>query len=265
MAKVEWRFSDREIERIRAIVTSQSENPFFRKRRERNVDPADIHISEDQFWNAHLAALLTSQQRSGPDSSVSQFIKHEIHTLSLRRCRRAGDVNKYVSEKLDNHGGIRYYNNIGEACEINLDRLDSSGWQELWDILDSLIEKRRRDPQDGDNEAERHVATLLTSGLSGEGLHRIGSKQSRNLLQILGLTRYEIPLDSRITRWLNSELDLPYYVSSDGLGNEEYYHFIIDIVQDGCSAAEVLPCLFDAAVFSSYDSRWTQSDADAIF
>jgi len=39
----------------------------------------------------------------------------------------------------------------------------------------------------------------------------------------------------------------------------------MDIVQDSCSTADILPCIFDAAVFSSYDTNWTQSDADAIF
>lgn len=265
MAHVEWRFADGEVDRIQEIVASQNENPFVRKRREQNVEPVEINISKDQFWNAHLAALLTSQQRSGPDSHVSRFLKGEIHTLSLDRCRNVDDVSQYVSERLDEHGGIRYYNNIGDACEKNLARLDSGGWQELWEELDSLIELRQREPRDGDYDAERRVAMFLTKGLVGEGLHRIGSKQSRNILQILGLTRYEIPLDSRITRWLNSDLNLPYDVSSEGLSNPEYYHFIMDIVQDGCSAAGVLPCLFDAAVFSSYDTGWTQSDAEAIF
>lgn len=109
------------------------------------------------------------------------------------------------------------------------------------------------------------MATYLSDEFSGEGFHQIGSKQSRNILQILGLTRYEIPLDSRITKWLNSNLDLPYHVSGNGLRNAEYYHFIMDLVQDACTTAEVLPCIFDAAVFSSYDTNCTQSDAESIF
>jgi predicted phosphoribosyltransferase len=55
---------------------------------------------------------------------------------------------------------------------------------------------------------------FLTERLAGKGLHRIGSKQSRNFVQILGLTRYGIPLDSRITRFLNANLDPPNNVSS---------------------------------------------------
>ena len=265
MAQVKWSFSKEEINRTRGIIADQRDNPFVRTRREKNVKKAQITVTEQQFWNAHLAALLTSQQRSGPDSYVSQFLKNEIHTLGLDRCRDANNISRFVSEILEEHGGIRYYNNIGDACERNLKRLDSSGWAELWDELEKLIVLREREHKDADYATERQVSTFLSDRFAGGGLHRVGSKQSRNMLQILGLTRFEIPLDSRITKWLNANFDLPYRVSGDGLGNPEYYHFIMDLVQDGCAKANVVPCIFDAAVFSSYDTNWTQSDAKAIF
>jgi hypothetical protein len=83
MAQVEWHFSDEEVGSILDIVSKQEDNPFVQKRRDQNVAVADIDITQTEFWNAHLAALLTSQQRSGPDSHVSKFLKNEIDTLSL--------------------------------------------------------------------------------------------------------------------------------------------------------------------------------------
>jgi len=62
--------------------------------------------------------------------------------------------------------------------------------------LENLIEIRKREPRDSDYVVERKVATYLSEGFAGEGFHRVGSKQARNILQILGLTRFEIPLDS---------------------------------------------------------------------
>ncbi|POG55097.1 hypothetical protein [Haloferax marisrubri] len=265
MAQISWEFSESEINNVRKIVNRQEHNPFVQERRERNVVAAEIKITADQFWNAHLAALLTSQQRSGPESHVSQFLKEEIHSVSLDKCRNTDRIHEYVAEILKEYGGIRYYNNIGEACERNLERLDAGGWDELWDEFEKLVEMRKQEPRDSDYVVEREVATYLSEGFAGDGFHRVGSKQARNILQILGLTRFEIPLDSRITKWLNSNLELPYRVSGSGLSNREYYHFISDIVQDSCSTADVLPCIFDAAVFSSYDMNRTQNNADAIF
>jgi len=265
MAHVEWTFSDEEIDNVLEIISDQEDNPFVQKRWEQNVNKAEIEISPEQFWNAHLAALFTSQQRSGPDSHVSKFLKNELQTVSLDQCRDADDVAEFVAETLEAYGGIRYYNNIGDACEVNLERLDSGGWDELCSELEKLVAARTREPEASDSETERNVATYLSEEFAGHGFHRVGSKQARNILQILGLTRYEIPLDSRITKWLNTNFDLPYHVSGSGLSNREYYHFIMDIVQESCSAASVLPCVFDAAVFSSYDTNWTKSSAEAIF
>lgn len=265
MARVEWEFTEDEIFRIEEIIATQLENPFVKRRRERNVIPKEIGIDEPDFWNAHLIAQLTSQQRSGPDSSVSQFVKNEIHTIGLTQCRETNNTKRLVSTVLEDYGGIRYYNKIGEACQKNLDLLDSGGWSKLWGDFSRLIENRRREPQLSDHQIEREVSESLADGVFDEGLHRIGPKQSRNLLQILGLTRYEIPLDSRITKWLNSELNLPYNVTAGGLSNSEFYNFIMDIARDACVSADELPCIFDAAVFSSYDNNWTQNDAESIY
>lgn len=135
----------------------------------------------------------------------------------------------------------------------------------MWEKLEGLIDLRSQRPKDGDFEIELDVATYLSDRFADEGLHRVGSKQARNILQILGLTRYEIPLDSRITKWVNDNFDLPYHISGEGLRTSEYYHFTMDIVQDSCSTAGVLPCIFDAAVFSSYDTTWSESDANEVF
>ena len=76
------------------------------------------------------------------------------------------------------------------------------------------------------------------------------------MLQMLGLTRHEIPLDSRIVKWLN-EFGFPIRLTAASLADENYYQFVGDGFQALCRAAGVLPCLMDAAIFSSIDkSGW---------
>jgi hypothetical protein len=48
------------------------DEPFVAKRVSNNVDPAHVNVSKREFWDGQLTALLTSQQRSGPDSPVSK-------------------------------------------------------------------------------------------------------------------------------------------------------------------------------------------------
>ncbi len=71
----------------------------------------------------------------------------------------------------------------------------------------------------------------------------------------MGLARYEIPLDSRIVRWLNAEV-FPWTLSAQALADPNYYEFVMDSVRALCSRAGVLPCVFDAAVFSLNERDW---------
>jgi thermostable 8-oxoguanine DNA glycosylase len=102
---------------------------------------------------------------------------------------------------------------------------------------------------------ERNAAEFIDENLKG-----FGPKQSRNLLQSLGLTRYEIPIDSRITKWLNA-FGFPVKLTADALSNREYYNFIGDGFQALCARAEIYPCVLDAAIFSSFDGGgWTKEN-----
>jgi len=85
-------------------------------------------------------------------------------------------------------------------------------------------------------------------------------KQSRNFWQSLGLTRYEFVLDSRVLKWLRT-IGFPLPLSSMALGEEDYYCFVSDILRDWCIQTGVLPCILDAAIFSSYDTDEWPEDA----
>lgn len=100
--------------------------------------------------------------------------------------------------------------------------------------------------------AERILADNLSEKFMG-----FGPKQSRNFLQVIGLTKYEIPIDSRITNWLNN-FGFPVSLASSSLGDKGYYHFISDGIQELCIKADIYPCILDAAIFSSFDKgEWT--------
>jgi hypothetical protein len=104
-------------------------------------------------------------------------------------------------------------------------------------------------------KTERRIAGYLQEIFKG-----IGPKQSRNLLQSLGLTRYEIPVDSRITKWLNL-FGFPVKLTAEGLSDINYYNFISDGIQHLCKKSNLYPCVLDAAIFSSFDKQeWTENN-----
>ena len=73
----------------------------------------------------------------------------------------------------------------------------------------------------------------------------------------MGSSVYEIPIDSRLIKWIRGNLSLD-FLDASKLSNLSYYERVLDLIQDLCMTGKVLPCLFDAAVFSSFDEeKWT--------
>lgn len=77
------------------------------------------------------------------------------------------------------------------------------------------------------------------------------------MLQSLGLTRFEIPLDSRIIKWLTT-YGFPIKLSSLALSDKNYYNFVLNGFQKICEVCEIYPCAMDAAIFSSFDEEWPE-------
>ena len=72
------------------------------------------------------------------------------------------------------------------------------------------------------------------------------------MLQALNLTRHEIPIDSRVTSWLN-DFGFPLHLNAAALADPNYYSFVSDGIRHLCERSGVLPCVLDAAVFSLRD------------
>lgn len=235
--------------RITDFVASQRERVFVRQRIDENVSCPIRAFSHDLFWHRMVACLLTTQQRSGPGSAVDRFISVNPFPLSLTVCRRAPQVDQLVAGTITAFGGLRRANKIGRAAQRNLRWLEQEGWQEIDAYVRRLLECRSREPRTADKSVERTAARFIM-----QNMDEFGPKQSRNLLQSLGLTRFEIPIDSRITKWLNATA-FPMRLASAPLGDTDYYEFVMDGIQAICERCSLLPCVLDAAIFASFDTE----------
>ena len=195
-----------------------------------------------------MMCLLTSQQRAGPNSKVGNFFLLEPFPITLHSLENVDNIQKGVKKILKSNGLTRFINRISSFFALNLEKMKN----EDWTIIQELNELKGKDSK----KDERGVADRLAEKFKG-----LGPKQSRNFLQALGLTKYEIPIDSRITNWLN-DFGFPVSLTSSPLGDKGYYHFVSDGIQELCEKAEIYPCLLDAAIFSSFDDgAWTAENA----
>ena len=66
--------------------------------------------------------------------------------------------------------------------------------------------------------------------------------------------------NSRITRWLNA-FGFPVKLTATALADRNYHNFVSDGFQQLCEACEIMPCVLDAAIFSSFDEgKWTEEN-----
>ena len=240
-----WQIQPEDIEKVRAFVDCHLNDAEVKDRIARNLRKDKPPITEEQFWECMVGCLLTTQQKSGPNSRVAAFIGEVPFPLRYEVCMsHQDDLLDFAQAVLTKFGGLRWPRQIAAGVSANLATLEGKwGWQRYFSMLDRLREVQTQ-------EVERTVAHFIDERLCG-----FGPKQSRNLLQWLGLTRYEIPIDSRVTKWLNNDFGFPLKLSSTALADLNYYEFVLDAVQQLCREADVFPCVLDAAVFSSFDGE----------
>lgn len=250
--KFNWDIEKSDLKKVNELVNSQINKKFVLNRIEKNVSTSYVPIfDKNLFWEAMILCLLSTQQRSGPNSPITKFYSTKPFPLSLNNCVSYPDnLNNFVEETLTNFGGFRFAKKIGNQAENNLSWLNNDGWIEIDLFANELLTCRKRNPKEEDVKLERKSANFLNKNLKG-----FGPKQSRNLWQILGLFRYEIPIDSRITKWLNKNI-FPFKLSATPLSDPDYYEFVMAGIQTLSKESSVLPCILDAAIFSTYDEEW---------
>ena len=237
--QLRWHFSERDATRLRSFVASQSSKRLVLERQRRNVDRKDIDISASSTWRVLVGCLTTSQQPSGDNSKVARFLGTDNPVLDLEACSKAKRLAKTASRSLS-AAGLRRNIIIGEQLAQAVENFNGPTWRELQDSMKSLVSHTTL-------AKERDSASLFRSTFSG-----IGPKQSRNLIQWIGLSRYVVPLDSRFTRHLH-EIDFPVPASAATLQDETYYRFVEDGIQHVAKEAGVYPCIYDACVFASFE------------
>jgi hypothetical protein len=228
--RIEFVITDGDAERAKAFYQQWERSRLVVDRYQRNVFREHPEINEEQVWWAITLGLLTTQQKSGAGSAVSRLLNTDPYPLALAECRAHESCSSFVYQLLTGFGGIRRTHTIADYLDRNLAWLDGGGWDELLGVLGSL--KHGRVPA-----FERVAARRVQDRIIG-----LGPEQSRNVLQVLGLTQYEIPLDSRLTKWLN-DFGFPLKLSANSLSDLAAYELVEDGFQALCARIDVLPCL----------------------
>lgn len=245
---IEWQISRDDVARIRTLDRQQANNPLVRARRAKNLAKVKPQVRRKRFWSQMVSMRLTSVQRSGPNSHVARFIRTDPFPLGYEATCAVESVETFIAKTLKGASGIRHSNIIARQLAGNFQLLADGEWAHALQQCNRLIRPVSRG-------IEKEVADYIQEMFRG-----FGPKQSRNFLQALGLTRFEIPIDSRVTRWLNS-FGFPVRLSATALADSNYYNFVSEGVQTLCAKSTVFPCILDAAIFALEDGdAWTDGN-----
>ena len=246
----------KDVEAVKRVVQEQANHEIVLARNTLRKG----QILERGLWRAMLMCLLTTQNKSGRGSVVDSFLRQRPFPLTAAVCRAQGnDLEPFVYSVFESENKrMRRWKLIATAAAHNFAQLEDGRWPRLIEWAERLGKQRSQDPAPDDYRLEREAAIFLQEEFQG-----FGPKQSRNFWQSLGLTRFEIPLDSRISKWCkrNLGIDLP----SGALADEQFYELLMDAFRDLCGRAGVWPSVFDGAVFASFESDATLAVTTAVW
>jgi hypothetical protein len=246
--KILWQIEVEDVAKVKEFFDRHKDNAFVKMRIATNLNDGKPPVTKEAFWELMISCLLTTQQRSGPGSSVTRFILTKPFPLRYELCCGQADLASFVTKVLGDFGGLRRSTTIGKEAKANAAYLQNGGWQATSQVLEAV----RLHPSP---EAERRAARFIDENFQG-----FGPKQSRNLLQGLGLSRFEVPIDSRITKWLN-DFGFPVKLTANALADRNYFEFVSEGFQRLAEASGIAPCVLDAAIFSSFDGdEWTEEN-----
>jgi hypothetical protein len=167
-------------------------------------------------------------------------MKSESPALDLRQCRDSANLSRLLRLEMT-RAGLWRASPIAGNLSLILDHLEDGGWKPLLDLLATL---RTRPTAIKERAVVKH---LLSENFPG-----LGQKQSRNLIQELGLSRHEIPIDSRVLKRM-SEFGANFVPSPRALSDSATYVFVQHCLQQISSALGIYPCVLDACIFASFE------------
>ena len=242
-----WEINDSDAKRAIEFV-SKIKNPLVDKRLSRNINRENIGINKESILRTMLLSLMTFQQHSSINPRVISFMSKKPFPVLYKPDMADTDYLIMMFSMFEEHGLAQFVPKVPNFFLKNITFLEKTNWALIPDLKEILEKEAGRDN-------ERILADRIDQMFKG-----FGSKQARVFLQILGITRYEIPIDKQTLVWLK-DFGLPVLFSPNALQDKGFYHLISDGIQLLCEKAEIYPCVLDAAIFSSNTGQtWTKDN-----
>jgi thermostable 8-oxoguanine DNA glycosylase len=232
-----WKLTDSDINKIRDFV-NKNKNQKVDRIISRNINHIDRTIDKDSLLRTMLICLLSSETDSYPDGKIEQMLRKKPYLLNYEYLFKVRDIEILFREVFQTFGNTKYVNKVPRYFSTNFDFLEETDW-DLELKINSSIENELT------KSDERKLADLVDKSFKG-----FGSKEARSFLLALGITKYEIPIDYKLSKWLEN-FGFPIKFSKTALQDILFYHFISDGIQKLCEISDIYPCILYTSIQSS--------------
>lgn len=232
--KIDWNINEDDINKIVDFVNQQS-GEHLANRIARNINFQGLLINKDTILHSLLYSLLLSNREQDNLLHIDTIVQSTRYNFQYLTIKDVPDIKSYVPEILKMHGLAIDLKKVPECFAYNFDLLESKNWTLLDMLIRKLCIKESR-------KAEREIADYIETMFKG-----FGATEARIFLQTLGLTKFEMPIDSVVSNWLNN-FGFPVRLSPIALQDPDFYHFVSEGIQLLCKRADVYPCVLEAAI-----------------
>ena len=225
-----------ELRSYEKFIKKCEDNERVERCRNKNILRNGTVISEGKFWRCFVIAILTTQTKSGKGSALEEFIKTKPNILNYKYCIKI--EGKESIEREVTKGVTRFRERACLYISEAIGKFKQGFWRDVKTQL-KIIET------DTTLKKERETSDFIRKNFKG-----VGRKQSRNIIQMMGLSKYVLPIDSRVVKKVE---ELSGITLNKKISGKDYLQ-LEDRLQEICESIGIYPCIFDACAFNTQET-----------
>ncbi len=225
-------YSQNIIENYNMIIKKYMNDESVKNRINTNINNENREVTKEKFWRTLLLGVITSGRRESAVNKLKNSPIFDFNAVSQQKNKKV-----FFSENLSSLG---CQDKFADYLDQNYKKMMTE-----WEIICKGLETLKEDTS---LEKERQITLNFQEFLG------IGPKQARNMLQMLGFSRYVIPIDSRIKKALGKlgGIDLP--EDKNSFSKEKQYREVEDQIIDLCKQLDIVPCILEACLYRVFEA-----------
>ena len=229
-----WKLSDSDITKVREFVQANM-TPSVERIIARNINHIDRVIDKNSLLRTMLICLLASETDSFPEHIVAKMFHKKPYFLDYEYIFKIHNIENAFYEIFQKFGNTKYIRKVPKYFSTNFESLEETNWDLESEINNSIRKELTKND-------ERKLADIVDRSFKG-----FGSKEARSFLLALGVSKFEIPIDHKLIRWLE-KFNFPIKFTKTALQDIFFYHFVSDGIQKLCEVSGIYPCVLYASI-----------------